>query len=315
MSFCFPRKLSVSDSYTRSIESFSDNPTSESSLFSCCSKKSKEVNNDTNSRVICSPSIKSEVLNYICYALIVATIVCVVTTLTVMSTQPHFHFKSLIQHMTNPITIMLMTTSVLMLSLMAVSTAIGIRKLINHNSSTQDNDMTHEFLTRQPSLHIDDNNAPTLTDIDLSSVALKTGTPDAEHKISATGNSLPKQYIFDVVSSMLVDDPQVTQLIIYESLTKLNINTHVAKEIVNIYLLQFKSVVMNYRGKEITNNVVQKCIDNICGEINTVLSNKAVCSIEEEMRILEVLDHNKIFANLIELLIGFNELLNSGEIQ
>ena len=160
--------------------------------------------------------------------------------------------------MTNPITIMLMTTSVLMLSLMAVSTAIEIHKLINRNSTCNTSDrynIAHEFLTKPQSLNIDDKNAPTLTDMDLSSVVLKTDTPDAEHKITATGNSLPKQYIFDVVSSMLIDNPQITRLAIYESLTKSYTSGSLASKIACMYLVHFRYFVKDHKGKEITNTV------------------------------------------------------------
>ena len=100
MSFCFPCKSSESSSYTGILGSFTDKYTSKSSLPIWVPRNLKAVSDEPTikSRVVCSPTIKSEVLNYICCALIVAAIVCLVTILTLMSIQPHFHVHSLIHN-------------------------------------------------------------------------------------------------------------------------------------------------------------------------------------------------------------------------
>ena len=58
---------------------------------------------------------------------------------------------------------------------------------------------------------------------------------------------------------------------------------------------------------------MQECLVSYHGGLHGLLSNPNILSSKAANQILNT--HHTIFTNLIELLIGFNDLLNSGEIQ
>ena len=259
--------------------------------------------------------IKPKILSYALSALIFTTVVCLVTTLILLSHQPYpFDFKTLIQHMTNPAMIMSLLTVTLLVVVVATA-AIVIYKLLNLNSTSDAKELRllQNFFLKNASLVISDEEVYVMAELPFStSLSLKTNNPNATHKISVTGNQLSKKCIFDTIYNMLQDDVQIEQLVIYDMIKGLGLDDNTIDAIVRVYIDKLKLFIRNYRFVGITNDIINQFQQYFSRAIYNIMQTTEYT--------LDQINHymitlKNISLNLLELLIGFSDLVSLHEIQ